>query len=122
MYWKWFPSRVAFVAGGIVSVSLMSLLLIFAARRRYFVNRVDLCLHVLVIVDIGLESLMYEVLRFAVVMRWLPGDESVGAFDETAARFHNNDNFVMCSIFFAVVIGGHHWFRRGAGAIQAVSE
>ncbi|WP_339909631.1 hypothetical protein [Symmachiella dynata] len=122
LFWKWYPSRIGFIVGGVVSVSIMSLLLVFAARRKYFVNRVDLCLHLLVIVDIGLESLMYEVLRFAVAMNWMSGEASVGAFDETAAMFHNNHNFYMCALFFAVVIGGHHWFRRESEALQTVDR
>ena len=112
LYWKWFPSRLGFVVGGIVSVTAMSLLMWSAARRHYFVNRVDLGLHALVIVDIALESLMYEALRWAVALNWLPGDQPVSAFDETAALFHDNHNFYLCALFFAVVIGGHHWFSR----------
>jgi len=112
LFWKHYPSRLAFVAGGIVSTTVMLLLMLLAARRRYFVNRVDLCLHALVIVDIALEALMYEALRLAVAMQWVSGDASVSAFDETAAVFHNNHNFYLCALFFAVVIGGHHWFNR----------
>lgn len=120
LYWKHYPSRLAFVLGGLVSATILSLLMVYAARRNYFVNRVDLCLHALVIVDIVLESLMYEALRFIVARQWVTGADSVSAFDATAARFHDNHNFYMCALFFALVIGGHHWFGRRKASAEPV--
>lgn len=95
--WKVWPSRIVFLAVGSVAISLLATGLIRARRAGYFANRVDLCLHAYVIIDLILETISFEAFR---------------AFQKSAVveEFHNNVNFIGCSLAFTVLIGGYHWF------------
>lgn len=114
--WRAWPSRVSFVVVGLVVAGLMSLAIAWGRRHHYFANRIDLLLHVYVVIDVLLEAFMWEV--FFVLCRAL----SFGAFTETeelrraVTAFHDNNNFYGCALFFIIVIGGHRWWalRRRA--------
>lgn len=114
--WRAWPSRVGFVVVGLMVAGLMSLVIAWGQRNQYFANRIDLLLHVYVVIDVLLEAFMWEV--FFVLCRVL----SFGAFTETeelhnaVTAFHDNNNFYGCALFFIIVIGGNRWWalRRRA--------
>lgn len=100
--WRAVPTRIAYVSIGLVAVIGLALGLRRAVMQRYFVNRVDLSAHVLVIADLLLETFAFEVFRF---------------FQPTAvaSQFHDNNNFFGCSLAFALIIGVHRWMAMNFG-------
>ncbi len=110
--WQKFPDRTAFVIFGILAVALMSAGLWQAARCGYFVDRSDLVLHALVIVDVGLEAASYEIFNVAAQCIFCtPGD---------AGSFHNRYNFCWCAAILGLLVGGYHgWALRRRRAQQA---
>jgi|GEM_PF-1498408 len=115
--WRVWPSRISFVVVGLVVAGLMSLAIRRGWRRNYFANRLDLFLHIYVVIDILLEAFMWEL--FLGACRML----SFGTFADTEelrkaiAAFHDNNNFYGCALFFIVVIGGHRlWALRRSAA------
>jgi len=108
--WRLWPSRGSFIVVGILSAVLMSLVIRYGQRRNYFANRLDLLLHIYVVIDILLEAFMWEF--FLKLCRLL----SFGAFTDTEelrkaiAAFHDNNNFYGCALFFVIVVGGHRWW------------
>ncbi len=102
LYWKYFPSRAAFVYVGIISAGLMAGGMVWAKRRGYFANRVDLAVHGYVILDVLLEGIMYE------VFRGIGGSSS--AANGFVHQFHDNNNFFFCALTFAILIGGNRWY------------
>jgi len=101
LFWKQFPSRVNFIVGGVVAVTLLTAGLAWAWRRKYFVNRIDLCLHGYIIADLCLESVLFEVLR-------LFNGAQVTA--ELVSRFHHNNNYILCTITLAALLGGYRFY------------
>lgn len=97
VFWKYFPSRASFVAAGMLAIAVLGIGLVRAYRAAYFVNRVDLCLHAYVIVDLCLETASFEAFRaiqpFAVVR-----------------QFHNNNNFIGCTVVLTLLVGGYRWY------------
>jgi hypothetical protein len=115
LFWKAFPSRAAFVTGGLCSVGILGGGMWRAQRRGYFCNRIDWALHAYVIIDLLLESLSYEGLRGVVELHHL-----ARAY---VPEFHNNNNYVFCSLTFAALIGGYRWYalRRKAAPPPAIA-
>ena len=92
--WGLFQNRMVFLVSGIVTVSLASVFLYLANRQNYFINRIDLSAHILVIIDLALEALLYELAK--------------GLFKldkQDIFLFHNNYSFYYCALAFALVIG-----------------
>jgi len=102
VFWKEWPSRSAFVVGGLTAAAVLAGAMVWAARRRYFVNRLDQVLHAWVIVDVVLEALAYEGLGAFVNL----GTEQ----QPLVLRFHDNNNFLGCAAAFALLIGGYRWW------------
>ncbi len=101
LFWKQYPSRTSFVAGGAVVATVLAIGMYLAAKRGYFVNRVDLMLHAYVILDVVLEAVAYEGLKLG--MRFgTEGQTLVGSF-------HNNNNFYGCAAAFALLIGTYRF-------------
>lgn len=101
LYWKHFPSRVGFLVSGAVVTLWLAMGLFRARRRKYFVNRVDLCVHAYVIGDVLIESLLYEVLR------------RLGTADVSRTlllEIHNNHNYLFCALVLASLVGGYRIF------------
>lgn len=94
LFWRAFPSRVGFVAAGLLTCGFLIAGMIRAAKRGYFINRVDLSAHALVIIDLVLESFAFEFLSF-----FQP--------HTVVEQFHNNTNFFGCSLAFSLIIGIH---------------
>ena len=107
LYWKIFPSRAGFVLGGVLAVSFLLCGLVRAVRAKYFANRVDLCLHAYVIVDLCLETASFEAFKavqpFAVMQ-----------------LFHNNNNFIGCTLAFTALLGGYRWFALRGRPVTAI--
>ncbi len=101
LFWKQFPSRVGFVLGGAVAVTLLTVSLAGAWRRTYFVNRIDLCLHGYIIADLCIESVLFETLQFF---------NSAQVTAELVLQFHNNNNYVLCTITLATLVGGYRYY------------
>jgi hypothetical protein len=107
LFWKAMPSRVAFVAGGLLVAAGLVAVMVLALRRGYFAGRADVVLHGLIIADIVLESIIFEAL--------LP-------FIRTGTlvpRFHHDNSFYLCAVTFSLIIAvGHYWGlrRRAANA------
>ena len=101
LFWKQFPSRVGFVVGGVAAVTLLTVGLAWAWRRKYFVNRIDLCLHGYIIADLCMESVLFEVLQ-------LFNNAQVTA--GLASQFHHNNNYILCTITLATLIGGYRYY------------
>lgn len=111
--WLTFPERVAFLVFGALAVGAMSACFREAARRGYFVSRTDRVLHALVIADVALEAVSFEV--FDVASRCVfctPGDPSC---------FHSNYNFCWCTAILGVLVGSYRaWgLYRGRAAASA---
>ena len=113
IFWKYVPSRFAFAAVGVVLVSFLSWGLWRARQTGYFVNRVDICLHAYVVVDLLLESLSFEGLLLF---------QPYALVDQ----FHNNNNFVLCTLTLAALVGGYRFYaltlRRSQHSQRLVPE
>ncbi len=105
LFWKQFPSRVGFVVSGVTAVTLLTVGLAWAWRRKYFVNRIDVCLHGYIIADLCMESVLFEVLQ-----RFNSAQVTAGL----VSQFHHNNNYILCTITLATLIGGYryHALRR----------
>jgi hypothetical protein len=110
--WQNFPSRWLFVAGGIVTTLTMALLIIWAARRRYFAGKLDLILHAIVALDVFAEGCLYEFCR---------GTFGAGEELTVLRAVHGNFGYVACAATFALVIGLHRFYalRRLAPTLPA---
>ena len=97
VYWKFFPSRVGFVLGGCLALGVLVLGYWRAWRRGYFTNRVDACLHAYVILDVCLETASFEAFRWAEPFA-------------VVSKFHDNNNFLGCTLAFTLLLGGYRWF------------
>ena len=95
--WKVWPARIAFLLTGAAAISFLTLGMVRARRAGYFANRVDLWLHAYVIIDLLLETVAFEAVRLIQPLAVME-------------QFHNNTNFIYCSLAFAILIGGYHWF------------
>ena len=101
LLWQQFPSRVSFLFGGIISAALMLGGMLWALRIRYFVDKADVCLHALVIVDVLVEGSLYEVARLA---GYVASGET-----ELLNTLHSANTFYGCALGFALVLGLHRW-------------
>lgn len=101
LLWGYFPSRASFLITGGVAVSFLVAGMLRARRAGYFVNRVDLSIHALVIADLAIETVAFEAFRLA----------QPNAMVE---QFHDNANFIGCAIVFVVLVGGHRWYALSA--------
>lgn len=111
--WIHFPDRIAFLVIGMLSVIAMTVGLRHAAQRGYFVNRSDLVLHGLVVVDVALETASFELFHVASQCIFCtPGDPSC---------FHSNYNFCWCSVILGVLVGGHHGWALCRARAEAVA-
>jgi hypothetical protein len=100
--WRTFSDRSAFLVFGILAVIVMVAGMSRAAQRCYFVDRSDLVLHGLVIVDVALESISYELFNAASrCLLCIPAD---------ASGFHGGYNFCWCAAILGVLVGGYHWW------------
>lgn len=95
--WKLWPSRSAFVLVGTIAVSVLVYGFVRAKLSNYFANRVDLFLHGYVIADLVLETFSFE------AFRWFQPFAVVN-------KFHDNMNFIGCTLAFCALVGGYHWF------------
>lgn len=95
--WKFFPSRFSFVAIGMVAIAYLLYGLLRARAAGYFANRVDLALHCWVIIDLALETSLFEIFR-------------LGWEHAVVREFHANNNFIGCTLAFTFLIGGYRWF------------
>ena len=86
---------------GAAAIGLLVVSLNQAQRAGYFVNRVDLSLHGLVIVDLAIEAIAFEVFRTLQPYA-------------SAELFHDNANFVGCAILFVSLVGGYRWWSLSA--------
>lgn len=101
-FWRTFADRTAFLVFGILAVIVMVAGMRRAVRRDYFADRSDLVLHGLVIVDVALEGMSYELFHAAsLCILCTPAD---------ASRFHNSYNFCWCAAILSVLVGGYHWW------------
>ncbi len=105
LVWFVFPSRAVFLITGGLVVTGLSIAMWSAWRSGYFVNRVDFRLHLLVIIDLVLETLSYELFRL---------------FQPLAIveAFHGNMNFIGCASSFALLIGCYRLFSTRKSAVE----
>jgi hypothetical protein len=94
LLWRFFPSRPAFLVVGGLAVWFLVAGMLRARRAGYFVNRVDLSIHALVIVDLVIETVLFEAIRLA-----LP--------TASVELFHDNAHFIGCGIVFVCLVGGN---------------
>lgn len=112
--WRLYPDRTTFLVVAVLAVAIMAAELRNAARRGYFVDRSDLVLHALVIVDVGLEGASYEVFNAASrCIFCVPGD---------ASTFHSNFNFCWCTALFMALVGGYRGWALRRRALNANSN
>ena len=100
--WRTFSDRTAFLVFGILAVIAMVAGMRRAAQRGYFADRSDLILHGLVIVDVALEGMSYELFHAA--------SQCILCAPADASRFHNSYNFCWCAAILGVLVGGYHWW------------
>ena len=101
LFWKHFPSRTGFILGGVVAVTLLAIGSAGAWRRKYFVNRIDFCLHAYIIVDLCLESVLFEVLHLF---------NNVPVTAGLVSQFHDNNNYILCAAALATLVGGNRFY------------
>lgn len=101
LFWQHYPSRLAFVGGGVLTAAVLTYGMIVAARRNYFANRLDLILHAYVIFDILIEGLCFEGLH---LMPAVAAESS-----KFVLAFHSGNNFWGCAAVFTLLIGGYRW-------------
>lgn len=99
--WKLVPSRATFVVSAVVMTIGLTAAMIFAFRKGYFASRVDIVLHALVIVDVFLEGIAFEVAAL-----FVPGEPNLPSL---ANRYHNSNSFLMCALLFALLLGVAHY-------------
>ena len=108
--WKAYPSRASFLGiGGLAVFGLMAMGRQMI-RSGYFANRVDLTLHGLVVADLIIETTIFEVFRL-----FQP--------HAVVSEFHNNMNFIGCTLAFATLIGLHRFValrRKSSKALGPV--
>ncbi|HEY1784977.1 MAG TPA: hypothetical protein VGG30_05480 [Pirellulales bacterium] len=105
--WTIYSDRTAFLVIGGLAVIAMVAGMRRAARRGYFVDRSDAVLHGLVILDVVLEAISYELFNVA--------SQCIFCTAADASSFHGSGNFCWCATIFAVLIGGYHaWALRRA--------
>ena len=109
LFWKYSPSRIAFAGVGLTAATLLTVGLVWAKRRAYFVNRVDLFVHGYVIADIVLESLSFEGLRLL---------EPLAVVNQ----FHNNNNFIGCTLILTALIGGHRLYALSRASRNSLDQ
>lgn len=97
LVWMVFPSRVLFLLSGATVVTWLIWGFRHNSATGYFANRVDERLHMLVILDVMLETVSFEVFR---LFQPLAVVES----------FHQNTNFVGCATAFTLLIGCYRYF------------
>lgn len=99
LFWVWmtFPARSMYLIGG--SLVLVPLVRGFrrAADRGYFANSIDSRLHALVLIDVFLETLSFEIFRLFQPLA-------------VAESFHRNTNFIGCATAFALLLGGYRFW------------
>ncbi|HEX4146733.1 MAG TPA: hypothetical protein VHY91_24765 [Pirellulales bacterium] len=109
--WRTFPDRAAFLVFGALAVIGMVAGMRRAARQRYFVDRSDLVLHGLVIFDVALECVSYELFNAA--------SQCIFCAPADAGSFHGGANFCWCAAILGVLVGGYHgWALRHARGPQ----
>ena len=111
-YWKQFPSRMGFILSGTVTTIGLVATQIYAWRRSYFVNRIDLCLHAYVIGDLVIETALYEVLRLFI---------HPTASEPLLTQIHNNHHYLLCTIVLASLVGGYHAYARRKVNLRTLS-
>ncbi|MCA9073106.1 MAG: hypothetical protein KDA84_29490, partial [Planctomycetaceae bacterium] len=101
LIWKAFPSREAFLIVGFGMAGLLTVGWVVAAKQRYFVNRTDFVLHGLVILDVVLETVAFELFLQGVVWAkfFAHTEFAAGVLEDD---FHANNNFYFCGLAFAV--------------------
>ena len=109
IFWRAYPSRVSFLLVGTAAVLGLVGGMVRAKAGGYFLNRVDFSVHVLVIADLVFETLSFEAFRL---------------FQPQAVveQFHNNTNFLGCSLAFTLIIGVHRWIAMSQGKIPLVHQ
>ena len=95
--WTIVPSRTVYLAGGGLALVVLVARFVSATREHYFASRADSRLHALVIADVFLETVSFE------VFRWFQPQA-------VAETFHRNMNFVGCTVAFTLLIGGYRYF------------
>ena len=109
--WKLVPSRETFVVGAVVMTCGLTAAMVAAFRKGYFTSRVDIVLHALVIVDVFLEGIAFEV-----ALLFLPDKTDLPRLVD---RYHNSNSFLMCALLFALLLGVGHYIglrrRKPAG-------
>ena len=76
-------SRPLILTSGVFVVAVLSSLMAWGGRSRYFVNRWDAFGHGMVVADLALEAVLI--------------------------REHDHRGFYFCAAAFAVVVGGYRW-------------
>lgn len=97
LIWMCFPNRWVYLLVGALALALLVQRFLQARRVGYFVNRVDTRLHGLVLADVFLETISFEVFRL-----FQPA--------AVAETFHYNTNFIGCTAAFTLLIGGYRYF------------
>lgn len=109
--WKLAPSRATFIVSAVVMTGGLTAAMVAAYRKGYFAGRVDVVLHGLVIVDVFLEGIAFEV-----ALLFVPGKADLPRLVD---RYHNSNSFLMCALLFALLLGVGHYLglRRRKSAL-----
>ncbi len=118
LFWKLAPSRLGFVVGGLAAAIGLTAGMLWARRRKYFVDRIDICMHAYIIFDLFMEGIMYEVWQ-VLVRRF----QDLQATSGIVSQFHDNNSYVFCTLTLAALVGGYRAFalRRRKGPVQGDS-
>jgi hypothetical protein len=81
--WWMVAGRPLILVTGFAVVAVLSMLIVWGVRSRYFVNRWDAFGHAMVVADLALEAVLI--------------------------REHDHRGFYFCALAFAVVVGGYRW-------------
>lgn len=112
VWWKFYPSRISFLAVGGIAIATLAIGFWRAYKHGYFTNRVDFCLHAYVIFDLLLETVAFELFRV-----FGPN----GAF-AVVRQFHDNTNFFGCTAAFVLLLGGYRWYALNSRSTEKVAD
>ena len=88
---------------GISSLIICLAALLFARKRSYFLSKTDLRIHLIILIDLSLETFIYQIQKIMEMLTIIPTNQDF--------QFRSGHDFYICAITFAFIIG-HFRYRK----------
>jgi len=95
--WEIFNTKQDHLLIGISSFVVCSLFFFYAYKKQYFLSRVDIRAHLLVLFDILLETLIYKLQELLEAIKFISPQDNF--------KLRSGYDFYVCAFVFAIVIG-----------------